>query len=302
MTDAAPPADVWTVQRLLTWTAGWLGQAGSPSGRRDGELLLAHVLGCNRLQLLLRFDQPVQKDELAAYKALIRRRARREPVAYILGLKGFHDIEVAVDRSVLVPRPETEVLVDFAAAYLHSPGAAEGAVLDLCTGSGCIALALCRDLEKLGLAREFWATDVSDAALAVARSNSERLGRSVQWRSGDLWAALPSGLRFAAIVSNPPYIPSAALAGLDPDVREWEPHAALDGGADGLDVARRIAAGASFHLVPGGFLAIEVGSRSQAEATAADLGARGFAHLHTPVVPPGPIHLVIGHWPGPAAD
>ena len=168
----APREEVWTIQRLLTWTREWLTKQGSATPRLDGELLLAHVLQCRRLDLLLRFDQPVSKEELAAYKALLRRRAALEPVAYILGRRAFHAIEVAVSAAVLVPRPETESLVDEALAFLIKAEAPAGPVLDLCTGSGCIALALAHGLQAKQAPRPLVATDASEPALAQAlRSN-----------------------------------------------------------------------------------------------------------------------------------
>ncbi len=271
--------EAWTIQRLLAWTADWLARAGSNTARVDAELLLGHVLSKSRLHLLLNFDQPVQGDELAAYKQLIRRRARREPVAYIIGRKGFHDIEVTVSPAVLVPRPETETLVDFAAAYLQDTSAVAGPILDLCTGSGCIALALVRDMEKTGGAREVWATDISAAALDVARGNAVDQARPIFVAQGDLFQALPQGLRFAALVSNPPYVTTADLQTLEPDVRQFEPRLALDGGTDGLDVVRRIVAGAPDWLLPGGLIALEVGSRVQAVAVCSLCEAVGFVHV-----------------------
>ncbi len=270
---------VWTIQRLLGWTSDWLGKSGSQTPRIDSELLLGHVLGKTRLHLLLHFDQPVQPDELAAYKQLIRRRARHEPVAYIIGRRAFHDIEVAVSPAVLVPRPETETLVDFAAAYLQDDSAVAGPVLDLCTGSGCIALALLRDMEKTGAPREVWAADISAAALEVVRRNATDQARPLQIAQGDLFAALPAGLRFAALVSNPPYVTTADWQRLEPGVRDFEPRLALDGGPDGLDVVRRIVAGAPGWLLPAGLIALEVGSRGQAIATCALCEAVGFAHV-----------------------
>lgn len=290
------PNETWTVQRLLQWTADWLTKAGSPTGRLDGDLLLAHVLRCNRLQLLLRFDQPVQRDELAQFKQLIRRRSKLEPIAYILGRKGFHDIEINVTPAVLVPRPETEILVDDVAAYLHDARAAAGPVLDLCTGSGCIALALCRDLEKLHQDRTFWAVDLSAAALAVAQDNAVQLGRSVQWCQGDLWDALPPGCQFAVVVSNPPYVRTADWEHLDPDVKLFEPRLALDGGRDGLDVARRIVLSAPRHLVKGGLLALELGDRQQGIEIAALLDQAGFKNVRSAQVHGSPTHIVTAHW------
>lgn len=298
--ESAAKADVWTVQRLLTWTTDWLARSGSPTPRLDGELLLAHVLGCSRLQLILRFDQPVQPDELAAFKALLRRRNKHEPVAYILGRKAFHDIVVDVGPSVLVPRPETETLVDFAAAFLHEERTPKGPVVDLCTGSGCIALALMRDMQKLGMALPMWATDLSYDALQMAIANAAKLGHAIEFRHGDLFEALPAGMRFALVVSNPPYVSPRDWQALEPDVRDFEPRMALDGGGDdGLAIAQRLVAQAAQHLLPGGLVALEVGSRSQALALAHMAESAGLFSPRIQQVIGSPTHLFLAYAPLP---
>lgn len=288
------PQEIWTIQRLLAWTRDWLQQQGSPTARLDGELLLGEVLKLRRLDLLLRFDQPVQKDELAAFKALIRRRAKGEPVAYILGRKEFYGIELEVTPAVLVPRPETESLVDVALAHLRAEDAPDGPVLDLCTGSGAIALAIGDELRKAAKPRAILATDLSPQALEVAARNTAKLGlqEQVALRQGDLWAAVPAGETYAAIVSNPPYVLTSALAGLDRDVRSFEPKLALDGGPQGLDVLTRIAEQAAAHLRPGGLLAVELGSRAQGQAFAAQLAAGGLPDARVEPVLGGPTCVV----------
>ncbi len=258
--------EIWTVARLLQWTREWLTKQGSATPRLDGELLLAHVLKTDRLHLFLRFDQPVQGDELAEYKALIKRRAKLEPVAYILGRKAFFDLDFAVDASVLVPRPETESLVDLAVAFVDDPAAPAGDVLDLCTGSGCVAIALAHHVRQKSLPRQVWATDVSQAALDVAQRNAKTTDVAIEFRQGNLWQPFATGQQFAAIVSNPPYVRSGDIAKLDVDVRQWEPRLALDGGADGSDLLRWIVDRAAEFLMPGGLLAVELGSRAQADA------------------------------------
>lgn len=324
-------ADDWTIQKLLTWTRDWLTQKGSPSARIDAELLLGEVLKLRRLDLLLRFDQPVDKDELTAFKALIQRRSRGEPVAYILGRKGFYGIDLHVTPAVLVPRPETETLVDVALAFLRAAAAPRGPVLDLCTGSGALVLAIGHELleRPRGLvrparpapelpaeagdavahaqalpnkppapplaepvARALVATDLSADALTVARDNATRLGLQVDFRQGDLLAALQPGERFAAIVSNPPYVLSERIATLDRDVRDFEPHLALDGGADGMYILQRLAAGVRDFLLPGGLLVVEVGSREQGLAFAELLATGGLPGAAVELVQGGPTSLV----------
>lgn len=290
---SAPREDLWTIQRLLAWTREWLTKQGSATPRLDGELLLAHVLKCRRLDLLLRFDQPVTKEELAAYKALLRRRAALEPVAYILGRRAFHAIEVAVSAAVLVPRPETESLVDEALAFLLRAGAPEGAVLDLCTGSGCIALAVAHGLQAKNAPRPVTATDASEPALAQAKRNAEELRTEIEFLRGDLFDALPAAARFAAIVTNPPYVRSGDIAKLDRDVRDYEPVLALDGGRDGLDLLQRIVQGSSAVLLPGGLLAMEMGSRSQADTVVGWCQSAGLQNARHVAVLGGPTHLVL---------
>jgi release factor glutamine methyltransferase len=305
--------DLWTIQRLLTWTRDWLTQKGSPSARLDAELLLGEVLKLRRLDLLLRFDQPVEPAELTHFKALIQRRSRGEPVAYILGHKGFHGIDVHVTPAVLVPRPETERVVDVLLAFLRGPDAPQGPVLDLCTGSGAIALAVAFALSEPvpvlrnrsqvddtaevpapapPMPRPLVATDVSAPALDVARANATRLGLPLDLRHGDLWDALQPGEAFAAIASNPPYVLHERLATLDVDVREFEPHLALDGGPDGNVVLDRIAAQAKDHLLPGGLLAVELGSREQGLTFAQRLDAAGLVDARVEPIQGGPTSLV----------
>lgn len=287
-----PPADeIWTIQRLLQWSTEWLGKSGSTTPRQDADMLLGSVLQLPRLQLLMRFDQPVQRDELAQYKLLIKRRARGEPVAYILGKKGFYDLEITVSPAVLVPRPETESLVDAALAFVLHADSPEGPVLDLCTGSGCVALALRDELTKrlaksAGTERAIYGSDISPAAMDIARGNGTRLGLAVSWHLGDLWAAVPTGQRFAAIVSNPPYIRATAMATLERDVRDFEPHLALSGGHEGLEILNRIAERAAEFLLPGGWLGVELSDKPQGEAFLQRCSAHGLQ--------PGKLEAVLG--------
>jgi release factor glutamine methyltransferase len=283
--------ETWTVLRLLNWTRDWLAKQGCASARLDAELLLAHVLQCNRLQLLMRFDQPVERSELDAFKQLIKRRAKLEPVAYILGRKSFYDMDFLVTPAVLVPRPETESLVDAAIAFLQGPQAPAGDVLDLCTGSGCVAIALERALAKAGPSRAVTATDASEAALEVATRNGVALGAEISWRCGDLWQAVAADSRYACIVSNPPYVRSADVDRLDRDVRDYEPRLALDGGSDGSDVLRRIVQRAVTFLVPGGLLAVELGSRAQAEALNGPAQQHGLLDIKATPVLGGPTQV-----------
>jgi release factor glutamine methyltransferase len=226
--------------------------------------LLSKVLGLGRVQLVIDADRPLEKAELAAYKGLHQRRRAGEPVAYLLGTREFYGRPFRVDRRVLIPRPDTETLVEAALARTRHVSLC-ARVLDLCTGSGCVAISLARErptTRVLGV-------DLSEDALAVARENALRLGAvNAGFLRSDLYEALPPGARFELITANPPYIPDAEIAALQPDIRDYEPRVALSGGPDGLDVIRRIVAGAPRWLAPGGVLAIEVGA-GQADGAAA---------------------------------
>jgi release factor glutamine methyltransferase len=284
----------WTIADLIAWTKDWLQRHGSPTPRLDADLLLCEVLKLRRLDLLLRFDQPVQKTELAAFKALIQRRSKGEPVAYILGRKEFYGLELSVDRRVLVPRPETESLVDAVLAFLRADGAPAGDVLDLCTGSGCIAIALADALRMTESPRRVVATDASREALEVAAANVARHGLQdrIALRHGDLWAAVQPGQRFAAIASNPPYVRNSMLPKLDRDVRHFEPAAALDGGEGGMAVLARIASGAADRLVPGGLLSVELSDAAQGDEMIQALARHGLPGAAFSPILGGPTGLV----------
>jgi release factor glutamine methyltransferase len=261
--------ELWTPLRLLAWTQDFFAKKGVDAPRLTAELLLAHSLSCDRVRLYLDFDKPLGDPELRRYRELVRRRADGEPTAYLLGRREFYGRPFRVDARVLVPRPETELLVEAALAALP-PG---GRALDLGTGSGCVAISLA--LERAGA--RVLATDVSEEALAVARENAAALAAEVEWASGDLWAAVHAGAGpFDVIASNPPYIPTKELAGLSREVRR-EPCSALDGGADGLAVLRRIVAGAPARLRPGGTLCLEM-HESHVEALPRLCLEAGFAH------------------------
>ncbi|HEV7557935.1 MAG TPA: peptide chain release factor N(5)-glutamine methyltransferase, partial [Kofleriaceae bacterium] len=238
---------VWTTLGVLDWTTQKFTDAGFASARLEAQLLLAHVLGCSRVQLYTGFDKPLGEDELAGYRSLIKRRLGGEPVAYLLGEQEFWALPFWVDASVLVPRPDTETLIEVA------KGLGGTRVLDLCTGSGAIAVALAKELPAATVV----ATEISVEAAALARRNAERNGVTVDVRTGDLWEPV-AGETFDLIVSNPPYIATSVIATLSPEVRR-EPRIALDGGPDGLAFYDRILARLRDHLAPGGWLAVEHG-------------------------------------------
>ncbi len=270
---------IWTVLSLLNWAAPYLEKYGSTSPRLDAELLLAKVLACQRLELYLRFDKPLATAELASFKKLILERRQGVPVAYLLGEKEFWSLTFKVTPEVLVPRPETEHLVEEAIDFLEKKFPVGCRVLDLGTGCGNIILSLAHHFS--GPAGFSWfGIDSRPAALAVAADNAQQLEiEAVSWLTSDLFAALepPENFSFGLVVANPPYIVSAELASLPPEVQR-EPVAALDGGPDGLEFYRRIAASARDFLAPGGGLIFEVGD-GQAEDVKKILASNGYSAI-----------------------
>jgi release factor glutamine methyltransferase len=265
----------WSIASVLRWASDDFAQRGSSSPRLDAELLLGHALGLERLRLILDAARPLSERELAAFRALIIRRRKGEPIAYIRGEREFYGHRFAVDRRALVPRPDTETLVEVALARTRARQL-YGRALDLCTGSGCVAIAF-------ALERPNWRVtgiDLSPDAVALARENALRLGSvwGLRWLSGDLFAPLAAGERFELVTANPPYIPAGDIEGLDVDVRDFEPRLALDGGPDGLVVLRRIAEAARARLQPGGVLAVEVGY-DQAPAVASLFANLGYTAI-----------------------
>ena len=250
-----PQLKVWTSVELIRWTADYLAEKGFPDSRLNAELLLAGVLGVKRLDLYLQFERPLAAEELAEFKSRLKRRVRHEPLQYIAGTAQFRDLLLSVDPRVLIPRPETELLVGEVLAW--SARRSAGDVLDLGTGSGAIALSLRQE----GTFGRIVATDVSEDALQLARANlSANLpGMDVDFRQGSLFAPV-QGERFDIIVSNPPYVGERERDGLAREVVDWEPAAALFSGSDGLDVIREIVANAPEFLHPGGLLALEIGA------------------------------------------
>jgi release factor glutamine methyltransferase len=247
---------------MVRWTEAYLRDKGFESPRLNGELLLAGTLGLKRLDLYLQFDRPLTPDELAGFKARLRRRAKREPLQYIEGEAAFRHLRLRVDPRVLIPRSETELLVDEVLAWARGR---EGLhALDVGTGSGAIALSLATE----GPFARVVATDVSGDALEVARANHAAAapGAPVEFRSGAVYAPV-RGETFDVVVSNPPYVGTGERDALDAGVRDWEPAQALFAGETGLDVIGELVAGAPGVLRPGGLLALEIGWK-QADAVA----------------------------------
>ncbi|MSR74958.1 MAG: peptide chain release factor N(5)-glutamine methyltransferase [Planctomycetes bacterium] len=247
---------VHSVKELVTLAAGWLGDHGCSSARIDAELLLAVLLERDRLGLWLIHDMPVAADVMQRYRELLKRRQRGEPVAYILGRREFYGRNFVVSPACLIPRPETEHVVDAALQRLRRRGVQERRLrcVDLGTGSGCIAITLALEMPSL----EVLGVDLSASALQLATRNASALKAKVDFRCADMFEFLQSGERFDLVVSNPPYITDAERSGLDRDVREHEPHLALFSGADPLAFHSRLLAVAERILTPEGVMVLEL--------------------------------------------
>lgn len=276
MSGEAPASSApksWTIGSLVKWATDDFRARGIENPRLDAELLVAHALKIDRMRVILDSARPLEGAELALLRDLVKRRRSYEPIAYLRGEREFYGLKFRVDKRVLVPRPDTETLVDAALAR-STHVSMSMRQLDLCTGSGAVAIAMARQRPTA----QVYASDISADALAVARENALRLGAyNVAFVETDLFAAF-AGERFDVITANPPYIPTAELATLMPDVREHEPRLALDGGVDGLSLVRRIVEDAPSHLEESGLLAMEIGA-GEAPATVALFEARGFTDV-----------------------
>ncbi|MEY4388271.1 MAG: peptide chain release factor N(5)-glutamine methyltransferase [Verrucomicrobiota bacterium] len=246
-----------TVLEAIQKTADFLAPKGVDSPRLQAELLLAHVLQLPRMKLYLNFDRALAPAEVDAFRELVRRRAQREPLQHLLGSVSFCGLDFTSNRHALIPRPETETLAQLAWEFLQAHASAEPAMLDFGTGTGCIAVTVAVKCPRA----QVWAVDISAPALTLARENAARhnVGERVRFFAGDGFAALPAGMQFDLIVSNPPYIAGAEIATLEPEVRDHDPRLALDGGADGLDFYRRLAEQGGGWLRSGGQIMLEFG-------------------------------------------
>lgn len=261
------PDGIRTVRDVLALSSAYLEAKGSPTARLDAELLVGHALAMPRLDLYLHHDRPLTADELAAIRPLLRRRADLEPVAYIVGEVGFRRLTLRTDARALMPRPETETLVEVALALLPRGGR----LVDVGTGAGPIALSVRHERPDAAVL----AVDASADALDLARANAERLGLEVAFAVSDLLADAPGP--FDVIAANLPYVPDGDPR-TEPGVVRHEPHLALWGGPDGLDLIRRLVAQAPERLAPGGAIVLEV-SDEQAAAVQALLAEAGFTEV-----------------------
>jgi release factor glutamine methyltransferase len=270
MEEIRQKPDRWTVKDVLEWTAHYFKEKGIRTSRLDAEVLLAHALSTDRLRLYLNFDRPLSSDERSLFRELVRRRAAREPVAYIVGRKEFWSLPIRTVPGVLIPRPETEVLVEVVLDKIRR--ARHPRILELGTGSGAVAMAVLHENPGARMV----VTDIVRQALEITRSNADDLQvlDRLDLVASTLFDAIRPGAEFDVVCSNPPYIPTETIAQLEPEVRDFEPLSALDGGPNGFDVIRRLVEEAGAYLKIGGALVLEVGD-SQAESVAQLLSGAG---------------------------
>jgi len=253
--------EIWTISKALEWTAQYFKTQQILSPRLDAELLLSHLLGMERIHLYTHYDQPLSHAELSRYKEFIKRRIKREPVAYITGHKEFWSLDFEVTPQVLIPRPETELIVETVLKLADAEFPAKNCrILDLCTGSGNIAVSLAAERS----AWQIYAADISAQAVEVAGRNACRnnINGQLKFMTGDLFAPLRDANlegSFDFIVSNPPYIAREDMSGLPPEVRDYEPEISLDGGERGIQIIDKILTDAPLYLIPGGYLVLEIG-------------------------------------------
>jgi release factor glutamine methyltransferase len=287
--------EVWTIARVLSWAAEDLARRGvKDSPRLDAELLLGRATGLDRVRLIVDSARPLAPDELDRFRQMLLRRRRSEPIAYILGEREFYGLRFSVNQHVLIPRPDTETLVDVALARTRERHMF-GRAVDVCTGSGCVAIAFAKE-------RPTWrvtGSDISDDALEVARKNALKLGAiwNVDFRPSDLLTAIELEPRCDLITANAPYIPDGDVTELSVDIKNFEPACALFGGPDGLGILRRLVKAAPGWLAAGGVLALEVGA-GQAERVAKGLVSYGFVDVQRERDYGGVERVVSGRWPG----
>lgn len=288
----------WTILEVLNWTKAHFGERGFDNPRLDAEVLIAHALGLERVMLYARFDQPLGEEERDRIRTLVKRRSSGEPVAYLVGEKEFWSLPFEVTRDVLIPRPDSETTVELGVDALR--GNEAPVIVDVGTGSGCLAIALAHQIPDARV----YALEISAAAVAVATRNAERNGVADRVRviESDLLSRLPDDIRADLVVANLPYIPSAQMATLMKDVRDFEPRLALDGGPDGLEPIRRLLAELGPRMAPGGLVALEA-DPGQMDAIAGLFAEAGFGKAGATQDLAGRKRVATARWvDGPVAD
>ena len=263
--------DIWTIFKSLSWAETYLKRFKVSEAKIDAEYLLSHILKCKRQELYLNSERQLTNNEINIYKGFIQRRSKREPIQYIIGEEEFRGLIFKVTRDVLIPRPETELLVEEAVKIIREQGSGangqgSSVIVDLCAGSGCIAVSVAKEIEGCRV----YATDISEKALSVAKENAERNGveNKITFLQGSFFEPLKNlGLeeKIDIILSNPPYVSKRDMEKIQPEIKEYEPQIALYGGEDGLDSYRKIIPEAFAYLKKGGCLILEIGY-GQAEA------------------------------------
>lgn len=251
--------EIWTIQRLLSWITDYLTQKNVDSPRLSAELLLADVLAMKRIELYMHFDKPVEQAKLDTLRDLVKRAGEQEPVAYLVGRSEFYGMDFEITRDCLIPRPETELLVERAVEFLRQRTGKQF-VCDLCTGCGCIAVAIARNYPDCLVL----ASDISPVALAIAAENAKRhtVLDKIKFLSGDLFDPVIPEIdvnKFNLIVSNPPYVTASEYERLDKNVKDYEPRQALYGGSEGLDIISKVIGQAPSFLKAGGAVMLEIG-------------------------------------------
>jgi len=273
----------WTTLKLIDWTREYLAGKGVKNARREAEWLLCAATGLDRVGLYLNFEKPLLPDELTAYREMVIRRSKREPLQHILGTQEFYGLEFEVSTDVLIPRHDTETLIEKALQLKPDPQS----ILDIGTGSGCVAITLAQKMPDAKVT----AVDISEPALSVAKRNALRLGVEIEFLQGSLFEAV-SGRTFDLIVSNPPYIPTSEIETLEPEVREYDPRIALDGGLDGLRIYAKLVPEAFYYLNREGWLLLEIGAGQAPELKSIFSQTAGYGRMFEATDTSGIIRVV----------
>lgn len=246
----------WTIQSLLKWSETYLRKNGIQNPVTDAQVLLAHVLGGSRIDLFVEFDRLLNAKELSVFRVLIQRRGEHEPIQYIVGYQEFWSFTFKVERGVLIPRPETECLIEKTQELFSNSPDRSLSVLDIGCGSGILAIGVAKEFPKVRV----FAVDISDVALRVAKENAERHGvlDRVEFLKSDLFSEIPKGKKFDLIISNPPYIGEAQWKILDPQIRDYEPKEALVAGKEGIEIHQKILEQAIKYMCKGGAVILEI--------------------------------------------